>query len=141
MLRNFYESANALVDCLHAGDITSQTDPNMIEAAKHLCHKLLRKARDDMERVPPQPCEKSLAEVARDKRRCLRHGTSKEKPCSRPEALSTKPCSPAETLAEKTLVLVSETASEVFRSRTETISLSCEPLEQVADGDCRKQFE
>ena len=51
-LRNFHESADALADYLRTGDIASQTDPNMIEAAKHLYHKLLRKASDDLERVP-----------------------------------------------------------------------------------------
>ena len=83
-LRNFHESANALAVCSHAGDITSQTDPNMIEAAKHLCHKLLRKASENMEHVPPRSCECQLAEVERDKRRCPRHWTSKEKSCFDP---------------------------------------------------------
>ena len=73
-LRNFHESANALADRLHTGDIISQTDPNMIEAAKHVYFKLLRKDGDDMEHVPPQPGESPIAEVTRDKRRCLRHG-------------------------------------------------------------------
>ena len=90
-LRNFHESASALADCLRAGDIASQTDPNMIEAAKHLYHKLLRKASDDLERMPSQPCASSPAEVARDERRYLRHGTSKGKSCLRLEALSTRP--------------------------------------------------
>ena len=56
-LRNFHESADALADRLHTGDTTGQTDPNLIEAAKHLYHELLRKASDDLERVPPQPCD------------------------------------------------------------------------------------
>ena len=34
-----------------------------------------------------------------------------------------------------------ETASEVFRSRSETISPSRGPLEHVADGDVRRQLE
>ena len=61
-LLNFHESAKALATCLRTGDITRQADPNMIEAAKHLHHKLLREASDNLERVLPQPCESSLAE-------------------------------------------------------------------------------
>ena len=53
----------ALADRPHTGDITSQKDPNVVEAAKHLYHKLLRKANGDLERVPPLPCESSPAEV------------------------------------------------------------------------------
>ena len=60
--RNSRESANTLPDRLHTGDITSQTDPNVLETAKHLYHKLLRKAQDHIERMPPQPCESSLQE-------------------------------------------------------------------------------
>ena len=90
-LRNFHGSADALADRLHAGDSTSPTDPNVVEAAKHLYHKLLRNATVDLECMPPQPCESSLAEVTRDKRRCFRHGTSKGKSCPRLEAPSTKP--------------------------------------------------
>ena len=52
-LRNFHESANALADRLHTSDIISPTNPNVVEAVKHLYHKLLRKASDDLERVPP----------------------------------------------------------------------------------------
>ena len=139
-LRNFHESANALAVCLHTGDTTSKTDPNLIEAAKHLYHKLLRKASDDQERVPPQPCESSLAEVTRDRRRCPRTATSNETSCPRAEAPSKRPCSPAGTLVEKPCSRP-ETASEVSRSLTETISPSREPLEQVAGGHFRKQFE
>ena len=112
----------------------------MVEAAKHLYHRLLRKASDDMERVPPQPCKSSQAEVTRDKKRCLRHGTSKGKPSPRPEALSTKPCSPTETLVEKPCSRP-ETTGEVFRSLSETTIPSREPLEQVAGGDFRRQLE
>ena len=112
----------------------------MAEAAKHLYHKLLRQASDDLERVPPQPCESSLAEATRDKRRCLRHGTSKGESCPRPEAPSTKPCSPTEKMSEKPCSH-SETTSEVFRSLFETIIPSCEQLEQVAGGDSRRQLE
>ena len=98
-LRNFRESADALADRLHTGDITSQTDPNVVDAPEHLYHKLLRKVNDDLERVLPQPCESSPAEVIR--RRCLRHGTSQGKSCVRPEAPNTKPCFPTETMVEK----------------------------------------
>ena len=58
-VRNFHGSADALADCLHAGDI-SQTDPNLIEAAKHLYHKLLRKTNDEMECMPSQTCDGRL---------------------------------------------------------------------------------
>ena len=137
-LRNFRESADALPDRLHTGDITSQTDPNAVEATKHLYHKLLRKVTDDLERVPPRPCESSVAEVTR--RRCLRHETSKGKSCLRPEAPNTKPCSPTEKMVEKPCSRP-ETTSEEFRSLSETIIPSREQLEQVACCDFRNQFE
>ena len=132
-------STRALADRLHTSDIISQTDLNVVEAAKHLHHKLLRKANDDMERIQPQPCESFPAEITRDKRRCPRHGTSKEKPCPRPEALSTKPCSPTETLVEKPCSRPE--TSEVFRSLSETTVPSREQPERVAGGDFRRQLE
>ena len=52
-LGNFHESARALADCLHTRDITRQTDPSTIKAAKQMYHKLLEKASDDLERMTP----------------------------------------------------------------------------------------
>ena len=138
-LGNFHESARALAVRLHTRSITRQTDLSMI-AVKHICHKLLGKTSDDLERVTPQPREGLHAEATRDKRRCPRPETSNEKSCLRTEAPSKRPCSPAETLVEKPCSRP-ETASEVFRSRSETVSPSSGPLEQVPDGNFRKQLE
>ena len=52
-LGNFHESARALADCLHTRDITRQRDPSTIKAARHMYHKLLEKASDDLERMTP----------------------------------------------------------------------------------------
>ena len=90
--------------------------------------------------MPPQPCESSLAEVTWDKRRCLRHGTSKGTSCLQPEAPSTGPCFPTETLVQKPCSRP-ETTSEVLRSLSETTVPSREQLERVAGCDFRRQLE
>ena len=131
-LGNFRESVRALADCLHSRDITRQTDLSMIEAAKHMYHKLLEKASDDLERVTPQTRESLHAEATRNKRRCPRPETSNEKSCPRAKAPSERPCSPAETLVE----------TPCSRSRdSETISPSRGPLEQVRYGEWKYEFK
>ena len=125
-LRNIHESAKALADCLRTGDITGQTVSNMIEAAKHLYHKMLKKRRVMIWNA----CRPSRVKVPQQRshtgqRRFPRHWTSKEKTCPRPGALSTRPCSLAEKLVEKPCCR-SETTSEVFRSLSETIRPSRE---------------
>ena len=78
-------------------------------------------------------CESSPGRVTRDKRRFLRHGTSKGNRALDPRHREQKPCSSTKTRPEMT--------SEVFCSLSKTISPSRGPLEQVADGDFRKQLE
>ena len=137
-LRNFRESANALADRLHTGDITNQTDLNVVEAAEHVYHKWLRKANDDL------ACRHSRVKVPQQRS----HGTNdvfatghrRGNRAVRPEAPSTKLCSSTETMVEKPCSRP-ETTSEVFRSLSETIIPSREQLEQVACGDLREQLE
>ena len=96
----------------------------MIEAAKCMFHKLLGEASDDLERVTPQAHESLHAETTRNKHRCSRPETLSEKPSFRSETTTAKPCS--------------LTISPSPPNRSEACAVK---LEQVVDGDFRKQLE
>ena len=86
-------------------------------------HKLLGEASDDLERVTPQSHESFHAETTRNKHQC-----------SRPETLSEKPCSRSETPSGKSVVPIPQSPP----NRSEACAVK---LEQVVDGDFRKQLE
>ena len=132
-LGNLHESARAPASCLRNHDVSRKTDQSMIQAAKCLFHKLLEKASDDLARVASQPRESLHAEATRDKRRCSRSETPSEKPCSHPETLTNKLRSRFEMPSDKA----------VWRTSTDTPMprSSSESLEQVVEGDPRKQLE
>ena len=107
-------------------------------------HNLLGEASGDLERVTPRSRESLCTETMQNKRRCSRSETPTFKPCSRSETSSAKPCSRAETLSGK-LRFRSEMPSEKSVSRTSTDTpmpqSSAESMEQVVEGDFRKQLE
>ena len=118
-----------------------------------MLHKLLGETSDDLERVTPQSYEGLHIETTRNKRRCSRS----EKPCSRSETLIEKPRSRPETPSEKSVwqtptdgtplsVPIPPSPSDRSGSHPEKLEsvsktqLSSEPLEQVCDGDFRRQL-
>ena len=80
-------------------------------------HKLLGEASDDLERVTPQSHESLHIETTRNKRRC-----------SRPETLREKPCSRSVTPSGKSVVPIPKSPP----TRSEACAVK---LEQVVDGD------
>ena len=111
-LGNFHKSARALASCLQEHDVSRKIGQSMIEAAKCMFHKLLGEASDDLERVTPL----SLKNI-----------------CSRPETLTNKLSSRFEMPSDKS----------VWQTSTDTPmpQSSVESLEQVVEGDLRKQLE
>ena len=93
----------------------------MIKAAKSMFHKLLEEARDDLERVTPQPHESLCSE------------TPSERSCSRPETSKIKLRSRFELPGEKS-------AWQTSSDDTPKTRWSGESLEQIVE-DRRKQLE
>ena len=139
----FHDSARALASCVQNRDVSDQS---MIEAAMCMFRKLLGEARADLERVTPQSHENPHIETTRNKRRCSRSEKPSEEPCSRPEKQSEK--SVWQTPTDGTPISVPIPPSPPDRSgihpeKLESVSKthpSSEPLEQVVEGDPRKQL-
>ena len=110
-LGNLHESTRALANCLQKHDVSCKRDQSMIEAAKCMFHNLLGEASDDLERVTPR---------------------SHESVCS--ETPTEKPCSCSEMPSEKSVWQTPTDGSPMQQS-------SAESLEQVVEGDSRKQLE
>ena len=111
--------------------------------------KLLGEASDDLERVTPQSRESLHIETTRKKHRCSRSETRSEKPCSCSGTLVEKSCSRFETQSEKSLMQTATDDAPMLVPIPSSVKLesvsktqpSRESLEQVVDGDFRKQLE
>ena len=99
-----------------------------------MLRKLLGEASDGLERVTPRSRGSLCTETTQKKRRCSRPEAPSEKPCSRAGTLTGKPRSRFEMPNEESVWQSSADGTSMPQS-------SSESLEQIVEGDPRKQLE